>query len=125
MSGEQTRQGPTHQDQSEIFRGTADGETRLKNERSVQGTPAASLPAFILGEELADLADKDPRIVVMTADLASANRTNDFKARHPDRFFDFGIAEKNMLTAAAGMASTGLIPYAATFASFCGILGAE
>src|SRR3546814_18430594 len=61
----------------------------------------------------------------MTADLASANRTNDFKARHPDRFFDFGIAEKNMLTAAAGMASTGLIPYAETFAPFCGILGAE
>lgn len=114
-----------HQDQSEIFRGTADGETRLKNERSVRGTPAASMPAFILGEELADLADRDPRIVVMTADLASANRTNDFKARHPERFFDFGIAEKNMLTAAAGMASTGLIPYAATFASFCGILGAE
>lgn len=115
----------SHQDQSEIFRGTADGETRLKSERSVQGTPAASMPAFILGEELADLADADPRIVVLTADLASANRTNDFKARHPDRFFDFGIAEKNMLTAAAGMASTGLIPYAATFASFCAILGAE
>lgn len=120
MSGAQT-----HQDQSEIFRGTADGTTRLKNERSVQGTPAASMPAFVLGEELADLADTDPRIVVMTADLASANRTNDFKARHPDRFFDFGIAEKNMLTAAAGMASTGMIPYAATFASFCAILGAE
>jgi len=115
----------THQDQSEIFRGTADGETKLKNVSSVQGTPAASMPAFVLGEELADLADGDPRIVVMTADLASANRTNDFKARHPDRFFDFGIAEKNMLTAAAGMASCGLIPYAATFASFSAILGAE
>lgn len=113
------------QDQSEIFRGTADGETRLKNVRSVQGTPSASMPAFVLGEELANLADHDPRIVVMTADLASANRTNDFKARHPERFFDFGIAEKNMLTAAAGMASCGLVPYAATFASFCAILGAE
>ncbi|HET7408842.1 MAG TPA: transketolase C-terminal domain-containing protein, partial [Paracoccaceae bacterium] len=116
---------PEAQDQSEIFRGTADGETRLKNARSVRGTPAASMPAFILGEALADLADHDPRIVVATADLASANRTNDFKARHPERFFDFGIAEKNMITAAAGMASTGLIPYVATFASFCGILGAE
>jgi transketolase len=114
-----------HQDQSEIFRGTADGETRFKDERSVRGTPAASMPAFVLGEELAGLADSDPRIVVATADLASANRTNDFKARHPDRFFDFGIAEKNMITAAAGMASTGPIPYVATFASFSAILGAE
>ena len=63
-----------------------------------------ALPAFVLGEELADLADRDPRIVVLTADLASANRTKDFKRRHPDRFFDFGIAEKNMITTAAGMA---------------------
>lgn len=112
------------QDQSEIFRGTQEGAV-LKNERSVQGTPGQSMPAFILGQELADLADRDPRIVVMTADLASANRTVEFKARHPERFFDFGIAEKNMLTAAAGMASCGLIPFAATFASFCALLGAE
>ena len=113
------------QDQSEIFRGTADGKTLLKDSRSVRGTPAASMPAFILGEELADLADNDPRIVVATADLATANRTNDFHARHPRRFFDFGIAERNMITAAAGMASTGLIPYVATFAAFSGILAAE
>lgn len=113
------------QDQSEIFRGTADGETAFKDAKSVRGTPAASMPAFVLGEELADLADHDRRIVVATADLASANRTNDFKARHPERFFDFGIAEKNMITAAAGMASAGMIPYVATFASFCGILAAE
>lgn len=113
------------QDQSEIFRGTADGITTFKDPRSVKGTPAARMPAFVLGEELADLADADPRIVVATADLASANRTSDFKARHPDRFFDFGIAEKNMITAAAGMASTGLVPYVATFASFSAILAAE
>jgi transketolase len=49
----------------------------------------------------------------------------EFRGRHPDRFFDFGIAEKNMLTAAAGMASCGLVPYAATFAAFCALLGAE
>jgi transketolase len=113
------------QEQSEIFRGTADGETRFKDARSVRGTPAASLPAFVLGEELADLADSDPRIVVATADLARANRTNDFAARHPERFFNFGIAERNMVTAAAGLASTGLVPYVATFAAFSGILAAE
>ena len=119
------RATPQAQEQDAIFRGTGGGEISLKDKASVQGTPARLLPAFALGEELADLADRDPRIVVLTADLASANRTRDFKLRHPDRFFDFGIAEKNMITAAAGMASAGHIPYAATFAAFSAILGAE
>lgn len=113
------------QEQSDIFTGTSAQAQALRDKRSVQGTPAAAMPAFVLGEELAALADADPRIVVLTADLASANRTVEFKARHPSRFFDFGIAEKNMITAAAGLASTGLVPYAATFASFCALLGAE
>lgn len=112
------------QDPSEFFRGTAAGGA-LRDARSVQGTPAAAAPAFVLGEELADLADRDPRVAVLTADLASANRTVEFKQRHPDRFFDMGIAEKNMLTTAAGIASCGFVPFAATFASFCALLGAE
>ncbi|XDA97899.1 transketolase C-terminal domain-containing protein [Sulfitobacter sp. LCG007] len=113
------------QNEAEIFRGTTDGETTFKDRRSVRGTPKQGMPAFVLGEELAEMARTDPRIVVATADLASANRTNDFKAVHPERFFDFGIAEKNMITAAAGMAACGLVPYVATFASFAAILGAE
>ena len=113
------------QNEAEIFRGTTQGETRFKDHRSVRGTPKAGMPAFVLGEELAAMADSDPRIVVATADLASANRTNDFRDAHPERFFDFGIAEKNMITAAAGMAACGLVPYVATFASFSAILGAE
>ena len=113
------------QDESEIFRGTTTGTTQLRDKRSVRGTPRSGMPAFVLGEELADLAEDDPRIVVATADLASANRTNDFRDRHPERFVNFSIAEKNMITAAAGMASTGLIPYVATFASFAAILGTE
>lgn len=118
------------QGQDAIFRGTGGGDVSLreagfKDKRSVRGTPNAALPAFVLGEELADIADRDPRIAVLTADLANANRTNDFRARHPDRFFNLGIAEKNMMTVAAGMASCGMVTYAATFASFCAILGAE
>lgn len=113
------------QNEAEIFRGTTEGKTVFKDTRSVRGTPKAGMPAFVLGEELAEMAKTDPRIVVATADLASANRTNDFKAAHPDRFFDFGIAEKNMITAAAGMAACGMVPYVATFASFAAILGAE
>ena len=108
------------QDQADFF--TGDGSARKTTEK---GTLAKRMPAFILGEELANLADHDPRIAVVTADLASANRTVEFKERHPERFFDFGIAEKNMVTAAAGMAASGQIPFAATFASFLGILCAE
>jgi len=112
------------QDQSTLFRGN-DTDIKLKDEKSVRGTPAKMMPAFILGDELADIADNDPRIVVATADLANSSRTRDFHARHPDRFIDFGIAERNMITAAAGMASAGMIPYVATFASFCAVLCAE
>ena len=83
------------------------------------------MPAFVAGAELADLADTDDRIVVLTADLAHANRTIDFGIRHPDRFFNMGVAEQNMISIAAGMASTGLIPYAATFAAYVALLACE
>jgi transketolase len=82
-------------------------------------------PAFVAGSELADLADGDPRVVVLTADLAYSNRTFEFAERHPDRFFNVGIAEQNMVSMAAGMATCGLMPYVATFASFVGLLCAE
>ena len=118
-------QGPDPQDQSDLFRGTGSDVATEHDARTVRGTPAATMPAFVLGSELADLADTDPRIVVLTADLASANRTVEFRERHPSRFFDFGIAEKNMITAAAGLAASGQVCYAATFASFAAILGAE
>jgi transketolase len=84
-----------------------------------------SVPAFVAGAELADLADTDGRIVVLTADLAHANRTIDFGMRHPDRFFSVGVAEQNMISIAAGMASAGLIPFAATFAAYAALLACE
>ncbi|WP_066899685.1 transketolase family protein [Mycolicibacterium houstonense] len=110
------------QDQAEIFGG---GSTELRDKRSFDGSDVSTIPAFVFGEELADLADNDPRVVVLTADLASANRATDFAGRHPDRFFNMGIAEKGMITSAAGMASCGYIPFAATFASFSALLCAE
>lgn len=110
------------QDQAEIFGG---GATELREDGSFDGSDVSSIPAFVFGEELADLADHDPRIVVLTADLASANRATDFSARHPDRFFNLGIAEKGMITTAAGIASCGYVPFAATFASFSALLCAE
>ncbi|MFE2043756.1 transketolase family protein [Streptomyces sp. NPDC059477] len=110
------------QDQAEIFGG---GATELRDKRSFDGSDVSSIPAFVFGEELAELADGDPRIVVLTADLASANRATDFAARHPGRFFNMGIAEKGMITTAAGIASCGYVPFAATFASFSALLCAE
>lgn len=111
------------QDQSEIFGNAGTGS--LKDGRSSDGSDTRAVPAFVFGEELADIADRDPRIVVLTADLARSNRANDFAARHPDRFVNTGIAEKNMITMAAGMASAGLLPFAATFSSFAALLGCE
>lgn len=81
--------------------------------------------SFVAGEVLADLADDDERIVVLTADLKFSNRTVDFERRHPGRFFNVGIAEQHMVTMAAGMATYGYVPYVSTFASFVGLLCAE
>jgi transketolase len=81
--------------------------------------------SFVAGQVLADIADVDPRIVVLTADLKYSNRTVDFARRHPERFFNVGIAEQHMVSMAAGMATFGYVPYVATFASFLGLLCAE
>lgn len=106
---------------SDIFTGVSAGSARSR-QVTEKGITSAAVPAFVAGEELADLADTDPRVVVMTADLATANRLIDFKLRHPERFIDMGIAEKNMVTAAAGLASVGFMPFVGTFASFAALL---
>ena len=113
------------QDISEVFRGSAGGDHALKDRSSGKGIPQVSVPAFVAGEELADLADLDERIVVLTADLSSANRTIDFASRHPNRFFNLGVAEQNMVSVAAGMASTGLMPFVGTFAAYLALLACE
>jgi transketolase len=83
-------------------------------------------PSFaIISQTLADLADEGHPIVVGTADLKYSNGLFRFEERHPDRFFQFGISEQNMISAAAGMASTGLKPHVATFASFMALLACE
>jgi transketolase len=78
-----------------------------------------------VGETLARLGDQYPEIVALCADLGHPTRLADFGKKFPQRFFDFGIAEKNMVTAAAGMATTGKIPFVSTYASFLGLLCAE
>ncbi len=70
------------------------------------------------GETLVELGKENEKIVVLDADLAGATKTNLFAKEFPDRFFDIGIAEANMLGTAAGLATCGKIPYASTFAVF-------
>lgn len=70
------------------------------------------------GEALTALAAGNEKIVVMDADLAGATKTGTFKKAFPDRFYDFGIAEADMICAAAGFAFSGYIPFASTFAMF-------
>ena len=70
------------------------------------------------GEALRDLAQQYENLVVLDADLAAATKTGIFKKAYPDRFFDCGIAEANMMGVAAGLASCGKIPFASTFAMF-------
>jgi transketolase len=70
------------------------------------------------GNALIELGRKNERVVVLDADLAHATMTNAFAKEFPDRFFNFGIAESNMVCAAAGFAHAGLLPFFSTFALF-------
>lgn len=70
------------------------------------------------GEALKELAKEYDNLVVLDADLAAATKTGIFKKEYPDRFFDCGIAEANMMGVAAGLAACGKIPFASTFAMF-------
>ena len=70
------------------------------------------------GEALLELGKENKNVVVFDADLSTATKTNLFAKEFPDRFFDMGIAEQNMISTAAGIATCGKIAYASTFAVF-------
>ena len=70
------------------------------------------------GNALAELGREHDNVVVLDADLAGATKTSTFKKEFPDRHFDCGIAEGNMMAVAAGLASMGMVPFASTFAMF-------
>jgi transketolase len=69
-------------------------------------------------EAIIELGERNPDVVVLDADVSKSINTHKFAAKFPERSFNFGIAEQNMMAAAAGMATTGLIPYASTYAVF-------
>ena len=70
------------------------------------------------GETLLELGEQNNNVVVLDADLSAATKTNLFAEKYPERFFDMGIAEANMIGTAAGLATCGKIAYASTFAAF-------
>jgi transketolase len=98
--------------------------TSLQGEpESGAGTPARSRTtdeyvAVAYGEALLELAAREPRLIVLDADLASDCRVRAFELAEPDRFVENGIAEQDMVSMAAGMARHGLVPVVNSFASF-------
>lgn len=81
--------------------------------------------AEIYGAVLTALGEKDPRIVAVTADLAKSTKIGVFGEKFPERFFNVGIAEQNLFGVAAGLAKSGLIPFASTMAAFASMRAAE
>jgi len=80
--------------------------------------PEMQQTRFAYGEALKRVGDTHPNVVVLDADLYNSTRTVTFRDAHPERFFDVGIAEADMVSTAAGMAASGLVPYANSFAMF-------
>ena len=70
------------------------------------------------GEAVAELGERNENIVVLDADLSEATKTCIFAKKFPNRFFEMGISEQDMLSTAAGLAASGLMPYTSTFAVF-------
>ena len=81
---------------------------------------AAGPPQYqnVFGEALADIADKDPTIVAITAAMPSGTGVDKFAKRHPERSFDVGIAEQHAVTFAAGLAAQGMRPFCAIYSTF-------
>lgn len=79
--------------------------------------PIATREAY--GEELAELVKENSKVVVLDADLAGSTKTILAKKAVPERFFDMGIAEADMIGHAAGLAASGYIPFASSFSMFC------
>ena len=73
---------------------------------------------YSYAEAVLELGERNPDVVVLDADVSKSIRTHEFAKKYPQRSLNFGIAEQNMMAAAAGMATTGLIPYASTYAVF-------
>jgi len=81
-------------------------------------SPSGKPLRLVFGETVTELARRDPRIVMLDGDVGVSTRADIFEAALPDRFFQMGIAEQNMMAVAAGFAAAGYIPFVSTFACF-------
>lgn len=79
----------------------------------------------VFGDTLVELGRENDRVVVLDADVSNSTKTVKFGREFPDRFFNVGIAEANMVSIAAGMASAGLIPYVSTFSFLLALRAAD
>ena len=79
----------------------------------------------VYGKKLAEIGKTNDRIVVLTADLMRSNKSIDFLKVHPERFFNTGIAEQNMMGIAAGLALEGKMPFVSTMATFASMRACE
>ena len=91
--------------------------------RAVGGRPMPQLGELIptrdaYGEVLVELGAEFPNLVVLEADISKSTRTSYFASRFPDRYFNMGVAEANMMVTAAGLATTGKVPFVSTYAVF-------
>jgi transketolase len=76
-------------------------------------------PRDVLGKSLVEVGERDPNVVVLDADFCTPGKTAAFKQRFPGRFVQVGIAEQNMMSIAAGLATVGFTPFASTICAFC------
>ena len=92
-------------------------EAALKQPQLIGSSGDSLREAF--GRTLTELGDRYPDVVVLDADIAGGTGTHHFRKSHPERFYQFGIAEQNMMAVAGGLAAVGLTPVVSTFAVFC------
>lgn len=110
MAVSNNKESPYHHIRSDIVQLLATGEVFTSGDQ--QPT------RYSYAEAVIELGERNPDVVVLDADVSKSMHTHNFAKKFPRRSFNFGIAEQNMMAAAAGMATTGLIPYASTYAVF-------
>jgi transketolase len=94
-------------------------------EVAVDGSLGTANPREVYGQALVELARRHPEVVALTADLMLSHQLKGFKEAHPERFFNVGIAEANLMGVSAGLALDGKIPFATTFAAFASMRAHE
>lgn len=90
----------------------------LQLKENIFGTPDMAATRDGFGQALLELGERDPRVVVLCADLAESTRVLAFKEKYPGRYIELGVAEQNLATVASGLASYGKIPFITSYAAF-------